>query len=584
MELFESDKVELEPPQNPGRFSLPEETGQIELMEDAQDWLEKALMVDMIGSLLGYMPNFTVGSSVVSPTVETTWGSSNLMSALSLFSHGFRGNASQDSTSSNQDSILGQWTRRAEDWALQQQLALKELEQIDAQITAAEIRIQLAERELATHDRQIEQAAAVEEFLRDKFTNQELYAWMRGRIAGIFFQTYKLAYDQAKRAEKALRYEHGLASTNHIKFGYWDSLRQGLLAGEQLHHDLKRLEQAHLDQNRRHYELTRHISLLQLDPLALIALRTTGRCTFALPEALFDMDCPGHYFQRIKTVAVSIPCVTGPYTSVNCTLTLLKSRVRTSATPGGGYERNENGDDTRFRDDFGSLQSIVTSSAQNDSGLFETNLRDERYLPFEGAGAISEWRLELPNEYRQFDYDTISDVILHLRYTACEGGGALRTAAAAWVGEQVEKAAAAGSVRFLSMRHDFPSEWARFKAAPMGDEQNEATLSITLKEEHYPFWARAVSDKSLQEVWIYVAPAEKPSGPITVRLPVDGSEEIQASLQALGSSFGNLLGGSFGDTLPPVLGQWTLHLTDNSIDDLWLVIKWGGRIADTVSR
>ncbi len=126
---------------------------------------------------------------------------------------------------------------------------------------------------------------------------------MKGRIAGIFFQTYKLAYDQAKRAEKALRYEHGLASTNHIKFGYWDSLRQGLLAGEQLHQDLKRLEQTHLDQNRRHYELTRHISLSQVDPLALIALRTTGSCTFRLPEALFDMDCPGHYFRRIKTVA-----------------------------------------------------------------------------------------------------------------------------------------------------------------------------------------------------------------------------------------------------------------------------------------
>ena len=35
------------------------------------------------------------------------------------------------------------------------------------------------------------------------------------------------------------------------------------------------------------------------------------------------------------------------------------------------------------------VQSIVTSHGQNDSGLFELNFRDERYLPFEGAGAIS---------------------------------------------------------------------------------------------------------------------------------------------------------------------------------------------------
>jgi len=30
--------------------------------------------------------------------------------------------------------------------------------------------------------------------------------------------------------------------------------------------------------------------------------------------------------------------------------------------------------------------AIVTSTAQNDSGMFELNLKDERYLPFEGAG------------------------------------------------------------------------------------------------------------------------------------------------------------------------------------------------------
>ena len=50
----------------------------------------------------------------------------------------------------------------------------------------------------------------------------------------------------------------------------------------------------------------------------------------------------------------------------------------------------------RFLDDFGAVQSIATSHAQNDSGLFELNFRDERYLPFEGAGAVSEWRIELP--------------------------------------------------------------------------------------------------------------------------------------------------------------------------------------------
>ncbi|MBL8066243.1 MAG: prepilin-type N-terminal cleavage/methylation domain-containing protein, partial [Chthonomonadaceae bacterium] len=44
----------------------------------------------------------------------------------------------------------------------------------------------------------------------------------------------------------------------------------------------------------------------------------------------------------------------------------------------------------------------------NDSGLFETNLRDERYLPFEGSGAESHWNIELPTSFPAFDYGTIS--------------------------------------------------------------------------------------------------------------------------------------------------------------------------------
>src|SRR5207247_2312856 len=106
---------------------------------------------------------------------------------------------------------------------------------------------------------------------------------------------------------------------------------------------------------------------------------------------------------------------------------------------------------------FGSLEAIVTSTAQNDSGLFETNLHDERYLPFEGSGVASEWQLELPADVRQFDYDTISDVILHVRYTAREGGGLLRDGAAANLKTRISEAQAVGSVRLFSVRYEFPA-------------------------------------------------------------------------------------------------------------------------------
>ena len=75
-------------------------------------------------------------------------------------------------------------------------------------------------------------------------------------------------------------------------------------------------------------------------------------------------------------------------------------------------------------------EAIATSSGQNDAGLFELNFRDERYLPFEYLGAVSRWRIELPPENNYFDLDTLSDVVLHLNYTAREGGEVLRDAAA----------------------------------------------------------------------------------------------------------------------------------------------------------
>ena len=42
-----------------------------------------------------------------------------------------------------------------------------------------------------------------------------------------------------------------------------------------------------------------------------------------------------------------------------------------------------------------------------DSGVFEFSFRDERYMPFEGAGALSDWELARPRTLRVFDYNTV---------------------------------------------------------------------------------------------------------------------------------------------------------------------------------
>jgi hypothetical protein len=250
------------------------------------------------------------------------------------------------------------------------------------------------------------------------------------------------------------------------------------------------MEAAYLDQNRREYEITKHVSLLQLDPLALVLLRESGCCEFRVPEALFDLDCPGHYMRRIKSVSVTIPCVSGPYSGVHCTLTLLSSSFRKVAIVGSrDYVRDFDQDDSRFVDDYRSIQSIVTSSGQGDSGLFDANLRDERYLPFEGSGAISMWRLELPNDFRAFDYDTITDVIIHMRYTARDGGSPLKEKAIGALQSVINRIASTsaevGLMRLFSVRHEFPSEWHRFLHP--ANTATIQTLEFVLNKARFPF-------------------------------------------------------------------------------------------------
>ncbi len=112
-----------------------------------------------------------------------------------------------------------------------------------------------------------------------------------------------------------------------IGFGYWDSMKKGLLAGDKLMLAINQMEATYVEHNRRELELTKHISLHQLAPNALIELKTKGSCILDIPKWWFDLDYPGHYLRRIKTVSVSIPCVTGPNVNVNCTLTMTQNTI-----------------------------------------------------------------------------------------------------------------------------------------------------------------------------------------------------------------------------------------------------------------
>ena len=152
------------------------------------------------------------------------------------------------------------------------------------------------------------------------------------------------------------------------------------------------------------------------------------------------------------------------------------------------------------------ITSIAISTGQNDSGVFELNFKDERYIPFEGAGAISKWRIELPRDFRQFDYDTISDVILHLRYTAMEGGDKLKRPAALSVQDYIkgmaELSQQEGLFAAFDLKHDFPSEWSRFMNPAAG--ATERLLTLNNLYERLPIFTKGWNKEKIQATDVYL--------------------------------------------------------------------------------
>jgi hypothetical protein len=212
------------------------------------------------------------------------------------------------------------------------------------------------------------------------------------------------------------------------------------------------------------------------------------------------MDFAGQYFRRIKSVSVSLPCVAGPYTSVSAKLSLVKNKYRKNTNPdnaaGTGYAE-DSGNDDRFVYNLGAIQSIAASSGQNDSGVFELNFRDERYLPFENTGAISSWRLELPKkDLAQFNYDTIADAVVHLKYTAREGGSTLKGNAEVNLKTQLNALRQGlqqeGMHIALNLKHDMPNEWHLLK-------QN-GLVDITIAKNRLPYMLQMLAGIEINSV------------------------------------------------------------------------------------
>nr|WP_241390906.1 neuraminidase-like domain-containing protein [Serratia proteamaculans]ULG17419.1 SppA [Serratia proteamaculans] len=321
------------------------------------------------------------------------------------------------------------YRRRREEWATQRNGAESDVSSMDAQLAAMVIRREGAELQKTYLEMQQTQTQGQLAFLQSKFSNTALYNWLRGKLAAIYYQFYDLTASRCLMAQSAYQWDKGNSATTFIQSGVWQGTFAGLLAGDTLMLGLSRMEQAWLASDERAKEVTRTVCLsdvyaglagdaafvLANEVVGLVNAGTgsAGTATNGLKFAdqqlqvtlnLADLNIAGDYpaslgnTRRIKQISVTLPALVGPYQDIRAVLSYGGSVVM----PRG-------------------CTALAVSHGMNDSGQFQLDFNDPRWLPFEGipVGDSGSLTLSFPNAAgsQQAMLLSLSDIILHIRYT-----------------------------------------------------------------------------------------------------------------------------------------------------------------------
>lgn len=342
--------------------------------------------------------------------------------------------------------------RRREEWQYQAKQAELEIAVIDCQISAQKVAQQAASTSMEQTTKAREQAQKLYAFIKNRASGAGLYQWLLSQMSISYFRAYDAVLAMCLSAEACWQYEIGDRDKRFISTTAWAENRFGLTAGETLKLGLLKMESAFLSRNERRLELTKTISLKALlsdydpndaqsdDRLAtgwagvIETLHTDGEITFQLKASTFDKDYPGHYLRQLTRVSISLPVVRAPYHDVHATLSQQSSsyllqpqidNVRYLYEQAGDLLEEGNTRQDQIVFNPRSNQQIAISSGVDDDGMFMLDFGDERYFPFEGTGAVSRWTLSFPNhesaEQRSM-FDSLTDIILHVRYLAVDGG------------------------------------------------------------------------------------------------------------------------------------------------------------------
>lgn len=156
-------------------------------------------------------------------------------------------------------------------------------------------------------------------------------------------------------------------------------------------------------------EIEKTISLASVVPVAFQQFRKTGVIEFCTLMSWFDQDFPGHYMRLIRNVSLTVLTLVPPKETIHATLS---NNGLSQVMMGAPFVLA-----TKIHHP---PETVVLSAVCKPKGPLNLRPKNPILIPFEGNGVDTSWRLEMPKDQNRFDYDTLSDVLFTIRYTALE--------------------------------------------------------------------------------------------------------------------------------------------------------------------
>ena len=182
----------------------------------------------------------------------------------------------------------------------------------------------------------------------------------------------------------------------------------------------------------------------------------------------------------------------------------------------------------------------------------------------------------MPPDCNAFDLDTVSDVVITIKYTSRESGEILKNAAKKSLQEAIADADQVPVSRLFSLRHEFPSEWQRLFS--VGDSNGDHVQVFALTKNRFPFLFQSKNITiTILKVDLYVlrkGDAENPEFPQMAITVPEGTTPVNL---AEGSTCRPDAGQYFEEEVEVKLeerdSRWTFTIPKNSVVDFQKTVQ-----------